>query len=71
MAAPISLEAALQKRQARIERRGLALAIQSEPDVVRAIVGNADDGVELAMSPELAEEIAAELVRASAAARKR
>jgi hypothetical protein len=53
-------------RRVREQRKGLALAITSEPGGVRVIV----DGTELAVDPDLGEVIGLEILAACKAARE-
>jgi len=66
----VELDQARRAAVSRAERRGLALVIQAEPGAVRVLVGTEDDGVELGLTPELADSVADELRRAAADARR-
>jgi hypothetical protein len=71
VSAPIDLAAARRRRLARDERERLPLVVQQVDDTVNIIVGSADDGAELWIDPDLADEVADELRRVAAAARAR
>lgn len=71
MSAPVDLAAVRRFRATRAERERLPLVVQQVDDTVNIIVGNADDGAELWIDPDLADEVADELHRVAAAARAR
>lgn len=66
----VCLAGARRARKLRDQRKGLALVVQAEPDAVRVIVGNEDEGAELAVDPDLGEVIALEILEACKAARE-
>ena len=71
MSAPIDFAATRRRRLVRDQRNALPLVVQQVDDTVNIIVGNADDGAELWIDPDLADEVADELHRVAAAARTR
>lgn len=70
MTSPTSLPAFRRARELREQRKGLALAVQAEPNAVRIILGNEKDGAELGIDPDMAECIGLEILAASKAARE-
>ena len=71
----LSLQRARCRRRVATEERlarrlpPLAIVIQAEQDAVRFLAGDEDDVVELGLTPEQAESIARDLLRAARAAR--
>ena len=68
---PVDLGAARRARTVRVARTALPLVVAQVDDSVNMIAGTHEDGVDLWMGPDLADEIAAELQRCAADARKR
>lgn len=71
MSAPIDLAAARRRRDVRTARGTLPLVVATVDDTVNVIAGTRDDGVDIWLEPDLADEIADELKRCAADARKR
>ncbi len=67
----LRLRSVTRRIKARHARPSLPLVIQQVDDTVNIIMGNREDGVELWVEPELADEIAEELRRVAQAARSR
>ena len=67
----IDLATVRRQRAARDERARLPLVVQQVDDTVNIIVGTRDDGSELWIDPDLADEVADEIHRVAAAARAR
>lgn len=65
------LTTARRRSQARTERAKVPLVVQAEQDSVRLIIGNGEDGVELAFSPAVWAVIVSEILVACEAAKGR
>jgi hypothetical protein len=63
--------AQVRRERADERREALPLVVESERGAVRLVIGAGEDEVELAVSPDLADEIGDEIKRAAREARRR